>query len=62
MSTILEDLEALQRKTESMQRALEFYAEQGNWKRPTQGRKWQRCPADIDKGSRARTVLLGLGE
>jgi len=62
MTTILEDLEALQTRMERMQLALEFYAEQGNWKRPTQGRRWSRCPADADKGSRARSVLLGLGD
>lgn len=45
---------------ETQHKVLEWYAADGNWKRPTRGRHWSNSPACEDKGSRARAVLFGL--
>ncbi|NMF98404.1 hypothetical protein GPA27_13515 [Aromatoleum toluolicum] len=47
--------------TEPMRNALAWYAEPGNWRRPTKGRKWSNSPACDDKGSRARMVMMEAG-
>lgn len=38
--------------------ALAWYAETGNWKRPTRGRSWSNSPAADDRGSLARMALM----
>ncbi len=47
-------------ENDRLRRALEFYAESGNWKRPTQGRSWRNSPAADDRGGTALLALLGL--
>lgn len=44
-----------------MRQALAWYAEPGNWKRPTRGRSWSNSPACDDRGSRARMVMMESG-
>lgn len=46
---------------EPMRDALAWYAEPGNWKRPTRGRSWSNAPASDDRGSRARMVMMESG-
>lgn len=46
---------------EPMRAALAWYAEPGNWRRPTRGRSWSNAPAADDRGSRARMVMLEQG-
>ena len=41
-----------------MRDALQWYAEPGNWRRPTRGRSWSNSPAAEDRGSLARQVLM----
>jgi hypothetical protein len=54
-------LEQQQGVVEPMRDALSWYAEPGNWKRPTRGRSWSNAPAADDRGSRARGVMLEQG-
>ena len=49
-------LEREQAATGPMREALAWYAEPGNWRRPTRGRSWSNAPAADDRGSRARRV------
>jgi len=43
---------------DEMRDALAWYAEPGNWKRPTRGRHWSNSHAADDRGSLARAVLM----
>ncbi len=43
---------------EQVRDALSWYAEAGNWRRPTRGRHWSNSPAADDRGSLARQVLM----
>lgn len=61
LSRIAEVLYAQDREIATLRAALAWYAEPGNWRRPTRGRRWQNSPACDDKGSRARVAMM-LGE
>ena len=54
-------LDREQHQNEPIRDALAWYAEPGNWKRPTRGRSWSNAPAADDRGSRARGVMLEQG-
>lgn len=56
------DISALRARIDELQRVAEFYAEDANWKRPTNGRRWRNSVVAKDRGSRARSALFGLGE
>jgi hypothetical protein len=62
MLAVQQELKALHDRIDLLQRAVEFYATDGNWKRSTIGRHWSNSIAAEDRGSRARGVLLGLSE
>lgn len=54
-------IEQQEHVVEPMREALAWYAEPGNWKRPTRGRSWSNSPASDDRGSRARMVMMETG-
>lgn len=58
---LAEVLSAKDREIEALRDALSWYAEPGNWRRPTRGRRWSNAPAADDRGSRARMVMLEQG-
>lgn len=61
LANIAEVLDAQEREIASLRAALAWYAEPGNWKRPTRGRSWSNAPACDDRGSRARMVMMEAG-
>lgn len=56
-----DEIERQSSAVDPMREALAWYAEQGNWKRPTRGRSWSNAPASDDRGSRARMVMMESG-
>lgn len=61
LSRIAEVLYAQDREIATLRAVLAWYAEPGNWKRPTRGRRWSNSLAADDRGSRARMAMM-LGE
>lgn len=61
LARIADVLDAKDREIEALRAALAWYAEPGNWKRPTRGRSWSNSPAADDRGSMARMVMLEQG-
>ncbi len=58
---VAEVLGAQDRQIASLRAALAWYAEPGNWRRPTRGRSWSNAPAADDRGSMARMALFEHG-
>lgn len=59
LARVAEVIDAQEREIASLRAALGWYAEPGNWKRPTVGRSWSNSPAADDRGSMARMALMG---
>lgn len=61
MLAVQQEMEALHARNEELRKALEFYAEEENWRRFVHvGRHWSNGTAMRDRGSRARATLFGL--